>query len=538
VLVPVLSLSLLPSSSACAVKLPLGDRSLPESRTTSTVAPGVTLTTITRGRTSATEHWTLRVMAKNDAGALKPLYPLRQAQTVRSQVEAALATLQTAKPSVVLRQEKSPTYSDYRARTLGYSVRVGTFATRDEASKAAEITARLKELGYSGSAIHTGEDGDPTSGPWVVRVLTIDPKRFTGEITTTRGANIATMTKVSELAKQVKAEAAVNGGFFVQWAQDGTPGEPAGLSVDHGTMLSEATNGRVTMALYDNGRNIRFQKLTTKITLSVTGRATAPRAKPSRASHVVDGINRPAGKIRNCGGIGDVPIITPRHDFTCTDADEIVVITPEFGATRPSGEGAEAVLDGKGKVIQVLTKRGDPADSAGKLFVQATGADAEWLTANLAVGRQVAIDYRTTDERGRAVKFAVDDSVVNGGPGLVSQGQKKVQAAADGLAFAEDPGFLMNWAVRRNPRTMAGVDGGGKILLVAVDGHQPGTSLGLSVLEEADVMKALGAVEAMNLDGGGSTAMAINGELVSKPSDPTGERAIGDAVVVKAAARH
>jgi exopolysaccharide biosynthesis protein len=45
-------------------------------------------------------------------------------------------------------------------------------------------------------------------------------------------------------------------------------------------------------------------------------------------------------------------------------------------------------------------------------------------------------------------------------------------------------------------------------------------------------MQALCAVEAVNLDGGGSTAMTIGEELVNQPSDPTGEQPIGDAIVV------
>ena len=40
-------------------------------------------------------------------------------------------------------------------------------------------------------------------------------------------------------------------------------------------------------------------------------------------------------------------------------------------------------------------------------------------------------------------------------------------------------------------------------------------------------------IEAINLDGGGSTAMVIGGSLTSRPSDPSGERAVGDAIVVR-----
>ena len=47
-------------------------------------------------------------------------------------------------------------------------------------------------------------------------------------------------------------------------------------------------------------------------------------------------------------------------------------------------------------------------------------------------------------------------------------------------------------------------------------------------------MRALGAVDAVNLDGGGSTAMTVGSELVTRPSDATGERPIGDAIVISA----
>jgi exopolysaccharide biosynthesis protein len=46
------------------------------------------------------------------------------------------------------------------------------------------------------------------------------------------------------------------------------------------------------------------------------------------------------------------------------------------------------------------------------------------------------------------------------------------------------------------------------------------------------VMRALGARDALNLDGGGSTGMTIGGNLVTRPSDPTGERPIADAILI------
>jgi exopolysaccharide biosynthesis protein len=95
-----------------------------------------------------------------------------------------------------------------------------------------------------------------------------------------------------------------------------------------------------------------------------------------------------------------------------------------------------------------------------------------------------------------------------------------------------EPSFAYGWVLQRNPRTFAGVDRAGRTLLVTVDGRQLG-ELGLSIPETAAVARSLGMVDAMNLDGGGSTAMVVRDELVSHPSDATGERPVGDALVVR-----
>ena len=126
---------------------------------------------------------------------------------------------------------------------------------------------------------------------------------------------------------------------------------------------------------------------------------------------------------------------------------------------------------------------------------------------------------------------------MNGGPRLLRAGAQQVMAAAEGFTHPGDPEFYYRFGVRRNPRTIAGVTAAGHLLLVAADGRAPGYSVGLSFLEEAAVMRALGASDAVNLDGGGSTTMAVGATAITRPSDPTGERPVGDAVVVTARRR-
>ncbi len=90
-----------------------------------------------------------------------------------------------------------------------------------------------------------------------------------------------------------------------------------------------------------------------------------------------------------------------------------------------------------------------------------------------------------------------------------------------------------------HPRTAAGFAANGRrLLLVVIDGRQTGYSAGTTTRETAALMRDLGARSALNLDGGGSTAMVVrdasNGlvRLVNKPSDAAGERPVGDALAV------
>jgi len=94
-----------------------------------------------------------------------------------------------------------------------------------------------------------------------------------------------------------------------------------------------------------------------------------------------------------------------------------------------------------------------------------------------------------------------------------------------------------NFGPVRHPRTAVGIAAGGRrLLLVTVDGRQPPYSDGMTLAELAAVFRSLGATAAINLDGGGSTAMVVRRgvgyALANRPSDPAGERPVGNAVAV------
>jgi Phosphodiester glycosidase len=82
----------------------------------------------------------------------------------------------------------------------------------------------------------------------------------------------------------------------------------------------------------------------------------------------------------------------------------------------------------------------------------------------------------------------------------------------------------------RNPRTAVGVTADGKILLVVVDGRSR-RSVGVTLVQLRALMRDLGAVSALNLDGGGSSEMVVEGTVVNDPSDGH-ERHITNAILV------
>lgn len=505
------------AAASATAHLDLGAADQPETRNVTTLAPGLTRTTITRGTPNQDFFWTAEVAVPStspdpDAPA-SALSTQAQAQKVADKLNAAGVTAR-------VEHVQSPQLAD-AGGDLGYRVRVGQFGTKADGTSTVD---QIKAAGFKSSVIYTGWDGDAGTseddrGPWNLQVLTIDPKEFKGDLTSSFGPNLENRETTSQLSAAAGALAAVNGGFFTMDPAAGAPGDPAGAAVHDGKVLSEPVGDRPSLVLDKNGTSI--QRLHWHGAVSAPGAAELP----------LDGIDRVPGLIRNCGGTNDTPTNLPLHDFTCTDADEIVSFTPEFGPTTPAGPGLEVVLDAQGTVTAVNHTRGIAVPAGGQT-VQAIGADVDKLAALAVPGKKLKVDTDLLTENGKSLTTTPTTDVVNGGPTLVQNGQLDVTAKRDGMVRTNDSNsFFYGWVHKRNPRTFAGVDAQGRTLLVTADGRQT-TSLGLSLSEEAHVAKSLGMISAMNLDGGGSTTMVQGGQVTNSPSDATGERPVGDALLV------
>lgn len=137
---------------------------------------------------------------------------------------------------------------------------------------------------------------------------------------------------------------------------------------------------------------------------------------------------------------------------------------------------------------------------------------------SFTVGSGVVLDARLGNLPGRVV------GVTGGLPQIVHKGEIFVEGADERASIRSD--FLTT----RHPRTAIGLKPDGEVVFVTVDGRQPGRSIGIDLYDLAEYMISLGCVEALNCDGGGSTTMAVNGQLVNFPSDASGARTVSNGL--------
>lgn len=371
------------------------------------------------------------------------------------------------------------------ANEAGRAIGAAPFAA-GETRKAEAIAPGLEYL-----SIQRGDFAAVLGGNyWSIHVLIADPSRVR------LGLGIALdeivgAEKTSSMAARHGALAAVNGGYFR--TEGLLKGEPAGLMALAGRVLSEPARGRASLAAAEIGGTTRIAVAHIRIKGEVLAESAGRKATESRP---ISGFNRDRGR------------------------DDLVVFTPEFHRTTLTDpSGAEAVVR-TGAVVEVRDKAGSSVIPADGLVVSGRGAAAEWIRANLRP--RTAVRIQTKIEAEPALPFE-PDFLIGGGPRLLSGG-RTVASEAD----AFPGGFYAS----RHPRTAIGLRPDGRIVLAAVDGRQPGLSVGMTIPELAGLMAELGCVEALNLDGGGSTTMVVKGKAVNSPSDPAGERAVSDAILI------
>lgn len=215
-------------------------------------------------------------------------------------------------------------------------------------------------------------------------------------------------------------------------------------------------------------------------------------------------------------GEGDVTKIN--HINKKRSTSDLILYTPKFGTdTKTNSYGTEVVLrvtSGSPRagtsmtavVEEIVDEKGSVPLRDGLVVLSGHGDVRDKLRA-LKVGETVNMSFSVNEPWGNATE-AIGGKDILIKNGIVQEGLDK----------------------EKNPRTAIGVKADGNIVVVAVDGRQPGFSEGISLNELATMMKEMGAVNALNLDGGGSTTFATRqpGEqgvsIVNSPSDGSERR--------------
>jgi exopolysaccharide biosynthesis protein len=272
---------------------------------------------------------------------------------------------------------------------------------------------------------------------------------------------------LAQVAKQTQMPAAMNASYF------DTDGWVIGSIKNQGTMMAADSQPRSGYALQDGQPRI-VQDIGYYGTLTL----------PSGRSLELKGMNR------------------------ARISEDLVLYNSFYAPTTKTNSWGREVKLVNGRVTEISTA-GNMAISSGSVVISGHGSAAAAL-ANLKIGDRVTL----SETLGAAAADAAQ-TVVSGGPLLVEKGQAHVRSAEENMAA--------DIAKGRAPRTALGLKRDGTLLMLVVDGRSS-DSAGLTLAELAAYLLRLGAYDAVNFDGGGSSEMVINGRVVNKPSDGSERR--------------
>lgn len=273
---------------------------------------------------------------------------------------------------------------------------------------------------------------------------------------------------VRNIAQRTNSIVAINGGFFKPQT-----GVPLGTLMIDKKIYTGPIYDRVALGIFKDGYDVGRVQLDGKIIGNNQEIKIDNINQPRMLSSYILAYTRDWGKYAPVSPQYGVQLQIVGNKITAASANPLSI--PENGY----------VLVG-------------PKSKLGKLF----GAD------------YVDVEIKTNP------KWENVQHIISGGPYLLKDNQIFIDMTAQKLQSIGG----------RNPRTAIGYTEDNNLVLVAVDGRE-GSSVGLTLVELAKLMKALGCTNAINLDGGGSTVMYIKGQIVNHPHQPGGI-ALSNALVI------
>lgn len=290
--------------------------------------------------------------------------------------------------------------------------------------------------------------------------------------------------RVSTIVKQNSAVAGVNGTYFA------TSGMPLGVLMIDGALVSYPISDR-TALIITKERNVYIDNIIMDAYFQI-----------GDVKYTITGINEPRDS-----------------------KNDIILYTSYYGElTKTNSTGLDIVVDNG---VVSSTRSGNTWIPENGFVIAAGALYAEVLSSSIKEGNEIKVVVNvipySTQIQGCLYQL------IGGGPRLLKSGRIYISK------YEEK--FRRDITKGRAARTAVGITGDNKLLFVTIDGRKKKTkngSLGMSLTELAYFLKSLGAEEALNLDGGGSSTMVVHGKVINKPADGA-QRRISNAILFKPA---
>jgi len=337
------------------------------------------------------------------------------------------------------------------------------------------------------------------AGPWQIHVLEIDLTNEWIQLETVKANDrLAGHERTSSMAdrkdrEQHRVVGAINGDFYK------TDGIPIGAQVSKGTLLK----GPCTRSVFAIS-NVKQPFIDI---VSFGGEIASS-----------------AGKKLTVNGVNE-----------SRDTNELILFNKYFGTTTETNYwGIEIIgeyltdqpLVNDTSYLVVVAKDSIMAQGHGNntippngVVLSGHGTAQTFLNENIFTGDTLSIVLQLPPLKNPITEL------IGGTPRLIRNGVATVEW--------ENEHTSQSFAYDRHPRTAVGFNQDStKLYFFAVDGRQPGFSVGMSLFELADYMLEWGIYQGINLDGGGSTTMVVRGKVANSPSDAAGERSVANALMV------
>ena len=247
------------------------------------------------------------------------------------------------------------------------------------------------------------------------------------------------------------------------------------------------------------------------------------------------------------------------NQFYQKNRQPLLVVNTTFFSFQTNQNLNIVIKDGKlvGYNIHSVAGRGKDTFTYRHPYVSAIGikknrdADIAWTFSDSSERRALAVQWKQAEPRKDSVKdisyYTVRSTkygrlherpakqlfhkwkmqtAVGGGPALLQKGEIEI-------TNNEELKFAGKAIEDKHPRTAMGYTKDGKLIILVIQGRFPGIAEGATLVQEARILKDLGCWEALNLDGGGSSCMLVNGKETIKPSDATGQRAVPAVFIIR-----